>query len=148
MYINEVGNSDGYHQNVLPRELGQNIHYYLHVNKPLKRGQMIELSVDSMQLYEKTRERKGYGLANLRGEILGDDDPATRLQRNIAERKEIAKIIYEMKEDELSRALYFLINSLFEPVMNSLKSFLNNAESSTASSPHPRQCECSGLGCS
>jgi len=138
MYVNEAGSSGKYTQNVLPKELGQNVHYYLQLKKPMKRGQTVELLVDYSEDYEKTRERKGYGLANLRGEILGDEDPATRLDRNLFERKEIAKYVNEMQENEVSRSLYFMTSTISDPVMKSLQKYLNERPYDPSLIPHPR----------
>ena len=143
MYVNEVGHSKLLHQNVLPKELGQSVHYYLHISKPMRKGQTTELLVDYQQMYEKSRERKGYGLANINGEIAGDNDEGTRLDRNIAERKEMEKYIFEMTPEELSNSLYFMINKIFDPVMESIGPFSEMAmgkfRHQTVPTPHPRQ---------
>lgn len=40
MYVNEVGYNKKLVQNVLPREItGREVHYFLHLKKPLKEGQ-------------------------------------------------------------------------------------------------------------
>ena len=122
------------------------MHYYLHLEKPLQKGETVELLVDYHSTYEKSRERKGYGLANLKGETAGDDDEGTRLERNIVERKEMEKYVFEMSEAELSNSLYFMMAKIFDPVNDAISRFTsykesksNNVDMPPVPPPHPRQ---------
>ena len=145
MYVNEVGHAKDLVQNVLPKELGQSVHYYLHLRSPMRKGETVELLVDYQSMYEKSRERKGYGIANLKGEIAGDEDVGTRLDRNITERKEMEKYFSEMTPQELSCSLYFMMKKIYDPVMDSLNRFTSEYEkngyipTSKELVPHPRK---------
>lgn len=54
----------------------RSIHYYLDLKNALKYGDTVELLVDYDQSYEDVRERKGYGIANIKyGEKSNEHEP-------------------------------------------------------------------------
>lgn len=123
LYVNEIGHSKDLHQNVVAKELESSVHYYLKVFKPLRKGESTELLVDYLEGYERSRERKGYGRANLSRKIGGDDDECCLYDRNISERKEMKELISSLTEVQLSHTLYFMIDRIQIPINRSIDEF-------------------------
>jgi hypothetical protein len=93
MYVNEIGHNKNYKQNVHALDKDDRaVHYFLHITKPMKPGDSIECLVDYFKVYETVRERKGYGLANMKG-VKSDGDFATAMSRNFVERKDMEEMI-------------------------------------------------------
>ena len=81
----------------------------------MKRGDKVELLVDYFDIYEEMRERKGYGLANLKG-VKSDEDLATSLERNFADRSAMELTIKDLNVGEL-----FVMLDWLEPIRSELK---------------------------
>lgn len=119
LYMNEIGHSKDLHQNVEAMEREGNVHYYLKVFKPMRKGDSIELLVDYLEGYERSRERKGYGRANLAGKIGGDNDECCRYDRNISVRKDMKELISNLSEANLSQTLHFIMDRIHFPINRS-----------------------------
>eukprot|EP00980_Cylindrotheca_fusiformis_P020053 scaffold7139_cov115-Cylindrotheca_fusiformis.AAC.3 len=94
MYVNEVGHDRSLRQTVHALlDDDRTVQYFIAIEEPMKKGDTIELLVAYDDTYEKVRERKGYGLANLERSEKSDEHFATRLKRNFTERKEVEEMI-------------------------------------------------------
>lgn len=106
MYVNEVGYSPDLKQTVFAAQPDdRNVHYYVSVEEPMKRGDKIELLVNYASIYETTRERQGYGLKNINGKTQGDQHLPSRLARNLIERRDL---VADIKETSLT-SFYMLL---------------------------------------
>ena len=108
MYVNEVGHNKDAIENVVSRDNTRTVSYYLLQEKPLKKGDTIELLTDYKSMYEVVRERKGYGKANIHGGLKDDTDDFMRFFRNIKERHNMEVTIRSYNEDEISNLLLFI----------------------------------------
>ena len=108
MYVNEVGHNKDAIENVVSRDNTRTVSYYLLQEKPLKKGESIELLTDYKSMYEVVRERKGYGKANIHGGLKDDKDDFMRFFRNIKERHNMEVTIRSYNEDEISNLLLFI----------------------------------------
>ena len=115
MYVNEVGHDKRNKQNVCALDKDdRTVHYFLCIEDPMKRGDKVELLVDYFDIYEEMRERKGYGLANLKG-VKSDEDLATSLERNFADRSAMELTIKDLNVGEL-----FVMLDWLEPIRSEL----------------------------
>mmetsp|Transcript_7558 Transcript_7558/g.17315 ORF Transcript_7558/g.17315 Transcript_7558/m.17315 type:complete len:459 (-) Transcript_7558:1393-2769(-) len=117
IYVNEVGHNKNLQENVHPREkCDQSVYYYIHISQPMRKGETVELLVDYKDVYEKNRERKGYGAANLRGDIKGDDHEPSKIARNFEERRALKEMVSSFGVVELFHTLEFLTDRILDPV--------------------------------
>jgi hypothetical protein len=98
MYVNEVGHNPSYKQNVIATDdaSSRTVKYFIKIEEPMKKNDTVELLVDYKKGYEDIRERNGYGLVNLKEGLKGDDDVATRILRNIDERKKMEESLSQI----------------------------------------------------
>mmetsp|Transcript_11092 Transcript_11092/g.31898 ORF Transcript_11092/g.31898 Transcript_11092/m.31898 type:complete len:152 (-) Transcript_11092:1163-1618(-) len=76
MHANEVGHNPDKKVTLLARPDDQDrcVNFFLFLQDEMEPKQTIEALVDYGQLYEDIRERKGYGLLNEYGNLLGHND--------------------------------------------------------------------------
>jgi hypothetical protein len=107
MYVNEVGHNAALVENVRPLEINsRSVFYYVCINKPMKKGDKVELLVNYGDHYEDMRERRGYGKSNSLG-IESDDHDPSRVRRNLKDRMEVEDLILSCTEEEIYSALDF-----------------------------------------
>jgi len=124
MYINEVGHDEKFCQNILAREKDDRIvHYYLYLQKPIKKGETVELLTNYGDHYEETRERRGYGKANIQHGLKGNSDENARMRRNMSERKNVEDTINSMAMEEIEPTIEFLLTKIFLPLASRIESF-------------------------
>ena len=89
----------------------------------MKKGDTVELLVNYGEAYEEVRERKGYGLKNIREGTGGDaQDKAARLQRNFAERKEVEQEMVDLTFVKLRLLVEFLTEEVWQPIRKAMDS--------------------------
>lgn len=117
-------------QNVLAREIQDRIvHYYYYQPEPIAKGQTMELLVDYGAVYENTRERKGYGRANMQGTLQSDSDEAENFKRNLVDRHAIRELIQSMKFMEIKTLVEVFENRIISPLIEITDSYLSNNSS-------------------
>ncbi len=123
--MNEIGHDKKLKQNVLAREVQERIvHYYYYQPEPIAKGQTMELLVDYGAVYEDTRERKGYGKANIQGKIQSDSDEAANFKRNLVDRLAIRELIQSMEFMEIKTLVEFFENRIITPLIEITDSYL------------------------
>jgi len=139
MYVNEVGHNKDLEQNVLAQEVDdRTVHYFLHLDKPMKKGETTELLVDYLDGYERTRERKGYGKANIESGLQSDECDAARILRNYKEREDIEETIASMSEDDMQTCMHFIKTRILNPVLRSTNAFIRSWENRMGRSDHAK----------
>jgi len=129
MYVNEVGHNKNLCQNVVARDKDDRVvHYYFHQDTSMKKGDKVELLVNYLDAYEETRERKGYGKANLEKGIKADDDDRSRLKRNFVDRKVMEEEIELMSYSDLTKALTFIHSRILQPVIATTDWFIEHSD--------------------
>jgi len=117
MYVNEVGHNKDLCQNILSREKDNRIvNYYLYIQQPMKKGHTVELLTHYGDKYEETRERKGYGKANIECGLKDSSDDNARMRHNISSRKSVEATIKSMSLEEVEQTIHFLLNKIFIPL--------------------------------
>ena len=125
-YINEVGHDLRLKANVHALEKAdRSVHYYLDLDKPLKKGDVIELLTNYDGIYESVRERKGYGIANVENGKKGDSHEPSALLRNFEERDHTAKLIEDCLALQLFLLLDFVTHSILQPIFGITEAFLD-----------------------
>mmetsp|Transcript_46730 Transcript_46730/g.69110 ORF Transcript_46730/g.69110 Transcript_46730/m.69110 type:complete len:698 (+) Transcript_46730:212-2305(+) len=123
LYVNEVRHSEGLKTNVLSQEInGRSIHYHLCIGKPMKKGETIELLVDCLDGFERSRERKYDGKTNTEDGFQSDNYNAIRMLRLFKERKDIDEKITTMSEEDMQACLHFIENRILKSVLSSTTS--------------------------
>jgi hypothetical protein len=123
MYVNEVGHNADLAQNVFIREEGDRIvKYFFQSDKPLKKGDFVELLTNYRDAYEGARERKGYGWRNISEGLEGDNCLSARMERNFHERSDVQNIIGpEISLQKISCYLQFILSRIWNPLMNHVR---------------------------
>jgi hypothetical protein len=121
VYVNEVGHNPSLVQNVKISDSGGSVQYHIDLPLPLQKGEEVELLCNYQSHYEPTRERKGYGLANLRGERKSDLDTCSRLIRNFVERQAIQNVVEGLLPLEIYYNLEFIISNILPSVDDALR---------------------------
>jgi len=135
IYVNEVGHDQSITQNVLPRDKENGaVHYFFHAVEPLQKGVTVELFVNYLDKYEMVRERKGYGLNNLKFGLKNDSHLPSRYYRNLLERKETLKYISSFNIHDIKDAIQFIQSWIFVRVEEKNYSFMNMLKNSMLSS--------------
>ena len=117
IYVNEVGHNRKLVQNVRTSDKDDRaVECYIHIHQPLKKDASVELLTDYSTVYETTRERKGYGLANLLGQTKDDNHEPSRLQRNFGERTGIVDRIMSQSLVDLFHSVEFLCTRILPPI--------------------------------
>ena len=105
-------------QNVIAGDKDERvIHYYIHQRDPMSKGETVELLSNYGHGYERTRERVGYGLANINDCLESDKVECGRLKRDYVERASIQEMIQSMTLKEIQRYLKFLEDRIIEPLV-------------------------------
>jgi len=124
MYVNEVGHNNNLCQNILSREKDDRVvNYYLYIQEPMKKGQTVELLTHYGDKYEETRERKGYGKANIECGLKDNSDNNTRMRHDIRDRNSVEVTIKSMTLEEIEQSLKFLLDSIFTPLTFRIERF-------------------------
>ncbi len=122
MYINEVGHS-GLEANVyITQTHNRSPKYFIQLNGAMRPGETIELLTDYKKQYEPMRVRKGYGLKNIHRGDKSDDDPATRLNRNLADRAIIEKLCTTVSLPDLTRVANYVSKKIWVPLCELVRS--------------------------
>ena len=140
MYVNEVGHNKKLNETICAfNENDRVIKYYLKIDKPLKKGEEIELFVNYKKGYERNRERKGYGKRNIDGTIRGDDHFPTCLTRNFADRTDLTLDIKSTQPG----AFFMLTVFCYEEIGQKLHANANDFLSSQPCGSHDFSCSVS-----
>jgi hypothetical protein len=114
--VNEVGHSKLYNQNVWIKEDNRTVRYFFKAE--LQLGKAVELLTDYKSTYEKVREKRGYGLRNIREGVRSNSSDSDRLQRGIADRYDVEVAIDST--DSIARLrylLHFIETSIWLPII-------------------------------
>jgi len=124
IYVNEIGHNTNLCANVrIMHKNDRSVYYYACIEKEnaMKKGDCVELLVDYGKLYENVRERKGYGVANLYGNVGDDSDRGAKLQRNFAARQSIESEISKLSVVRLYYLAEFLMERIFPEINESIE---------------------------
>lgn len=137
MYVNEVGYSRDLKQNVFSREAEDRVvRYYFYVDKPMAKGDTVELLSHYDNMFEPSRERKGYGLKNLFGGVKSDEDIAARLVRNVKDRLALENSLQTMNIADFQQILHMINSRIIGAVVGETDYFLTaSRDNEGASSP-------------
>ena len=86
----------------------RSVTYYMNIDKPITKGQSVELLVHYKDKYEDMRERRGYGKKNIIYGLKSDDHDITRVQRNLEDRRLTEDSINTLTEKEIRQVVEFL----------------------------------------
>merc|ERR1712194_143146 len=116
-------------ENVVARMLSPRaVAYYIHIDKPMAKGESVELLVNYKGHYEEMRERRGYGKANLLHNIKSDAHDITRVQRNLKDRFLVEASILKFTEDEIGQVIDFFKTKVFDGVKAATSTFPASCE--------------------
>jgi hypothetical protein len=124
--VNEVGHNKAFRQNVYLADSldGRVVRYYFMPDGGMEKGKPIELLTNYKSGYEGIRERKGYGLRNIREGVKSDDCIASRLQRNFGDREDAENMVDVTESiQRLSYLLKFIDAEIWKPIMDGIDSF-------------------------
>jgi len=129
MYVNEVGHNMDLVENVEALSYSpRSVTYYIHINKPMAKGETVELLVNYKEHYESMRERRGYGKANLFDGVESDFHDISRVQRNLKDRFLVEASILKFTEDEIYQAINFFKERVWDGVKAATSSFVTSCE--------------------
>lgn len=134
MYVNEVGHSGIFKQNVfICHRDGRAVQYFIKLDSPVKKGDQIELLTNYGKVYEDIREEKGYGYRNLnRGLASDDEDPALALQRKFGNREDAENTIIMLNCPNLVGMIEFVKEKIWLPVWTKAQAFLESLNDSNS----------------
>jgi hypothetical protein len=143
MYVNEVGHNNKSKQNVfICHKDGRRVEYFIKVDSPLKKNDRIELLTNYGKVYEDIRERKGYGWRNTHRGLPSDEDRASELKRNFAEREDAENAIILLACPDLVGMIEFVKERIWLPVWTKAQAFqasLNDPASHGEAPPPSRE---------
>lgn len=126
MHVNEVGHNKDLVQNVDALERhDRSVYYFINIVKPMKKDEQVELLTNYGEHYEDIRERKNYGLRNMKGETKGDSDPHCRYGRNLEVRDIVSRTIDDLQLCQLYPTMEFVEEEIRRPVVTATNRFLN-----------------------
>ena len=96
----------------------RSVTYYMNIDKPITKGQSVELLVHYKDKYEDMRERRGYGKKNIIYGLKSDDHDITRVQRNLEDRRLTEDSINTLTEKEIRQVVEFLHDKVWDGVKN------------------------------
>ena len=120
MYVNECGHDVDLVENVCSLGPCRSVSYYIYIDEPMQAGETRELLINYKGKYEDIRERRGYGLANIRHGVKGDDDDVTRVLRNQKERLSTQTTIMSCREEEIQTVLEFIKQRVLDGVVEAI----------------------------
>ena len=94
----------------------RSVTYYINIDKPMAKGQSVELLVHYKDKYEDMRERRGYGKKNIIYGLKSDDHDITRVQRNLEDRRLTEDSINTLTEKEIRQVVEFLHDKVWDGV--------------------------------
>ncbi|KAL3914019.1 MAG: hypothetical protein SGARI_000350, partial [Bacillariaceae sp.] len=104
----------------------------------MEKGQQVELLVAYGDHYEEIRERKGYGLRNVKGEVKSDEDPLWRYLRNVENREHVLSILHGMHEFyDVHSVMEYVEEAIRAPLTLLMDSFLDGVANQSDSSNVP-----------
>ena len=90
----------------------------------MEKGQQVELLADYADHYEEIRERKGYGLRNMNGEVKSDEDPHWRYLRNVQTRELAVSALKEINAFyNIHSTMEYIEEGIRNPLMQVFDSF-------------------------
>ena len=114
MYVNEVGHNQHLVENVRGLGTSRSVSYYIHIDKPMAKGERVELLVNYKDEYESMRERRGYGKANLTHGVKSDACDITRMQRNLKDRRDVEECLSKYTEEDIHEVIAFFKTRVME----------------------------------
>ncbi|KAL3916105.1 MAG: hypothetical protein SGILL_005332 [Bacillariaceae sp.] len=129
MHLNEVGHDKTLVKNVEACEdhAGRVVEYLININDIMQKGDQVELLTSYGPVYEEVRQRKGYGLANTKGEIKSDDDPYCRYERNFDNREVVMTSLERLNVQRLYWTMDFVDEKIRAPLAMLINTFLSSA---------------------
>jgi len=129
MYVNEVGHNMELVENVTAcMPSSRAVAYYIHIDKPMAKGETVELLVNYKEHYEQMRERRGYGKANLLDGVKSDAHDITRVQRNLNDRFLVEASILKFTEDEIRQVMDFFKTRVYDGVKAATSTFATSCK--------------------
>lgn len=126
-YVNEVGYSKELEKNVRHKESDGTMCYYFVPSRAMQPGDEVELLADYTRVYERIRERKGYGRKNQLGVEKSDACRASRLRRNFGERARVERLWSDhMSAEQMEQAIEFVVEEMWVPLSRKAQSLKAN----------------------
>ena len=141
-YVNEVGHDKRLKQNILAREKDDRFtHYYIYQRDSMSKGEIVELLSNYGHGYEGTRERIGYGLANINDNLGSDKVYTAKLKRDHGDRESVQEMIHTMTFKEIKDSLEFLEDRIIEPLVHYTDAYFNNLHFSSSDTNDSNKCQ-------